>query len=98
MMDSNLTVAKVTEIFALVNQQAADEGDKDDDAEELNFGEFKNLLCRCANAKIPIASRGSPPEPFEYTWHAFLQIIFLPKIKTVIQDMRKGLVKKTLGP
>jgi hypothetical protein len=89
MFDGHLTVAKLTEIFAHVNNQAADDGSKDDDAEELTFSEFQSCLCRCANAKIPIDRRGTPPEPFEYTWHAFLQVIFLPKIKKVVKDMRK---------
>jgi hypothetical protein len=80
-IDSNLTVTQLTSIFAQVNMQAADDGEKDDDAEELNFDEFKNCMCRVANAKIPAKNRGG--EPFEFTWHSFLQIIFLPKIKSV---------------
>ena len=31
---------------------------KDDDGDELNFSEFKTLLCRMANAKIPASLRG----------------------------------------
>jgi hypothetical protein len=92
MIDSNLTVTKLTELFALINAQGADDGDKDDDAQELSFGEFKSLICRIANEKIP--DRGG--EPFEHTWHAFLQITFLPKYRSVIKDMKKNLVKKTL--
>lgn len=95
-IDGNLTVAKMSEIFAQVNAQACDEGEKDDDADELSFDEFKNAICRCANAKIPIERRGDPPEPFEYIWQSFLQIIFLPKMKAVVKDMRKGVAKKTL--
>lgn len=95
MFDGNLTVAKLTEIFAQVNNQAADNGSKDDDADELSFSEFQSCLCRCANAKIPIDRRGTPPEPFEYTWHAFLQVIFLPKIKKVVKDMRKVGVRES---
>lgn len=96
LIDGYLTVAKITEIFAQVNAQAADEGEKDDDADELDFREFKNCLCRCANAKIPAELRGDPPEPFEYTWQAFLQILFIPKMRKVIKDMKKGLIKKTM--
>uniref|UniRef100_A0A7S2N782 EF-hand domain-containing protein n=1 Tax=Haptolina brevifila TaxID=156173 RepID=A0A7S2N782_9EUKA len=96
LLDGNLSVAKVSEIFAQVNAQATDTGEKDDDAEELSFGEFKNAICRCANAKIPIDLRGDPPEPFEYTWQAFLQVLFLPRMKKVASDMRKGVAKKTL--
>jgi len=94
LIDANLTVAKLTAIFAQVNKQAADETEKDDDDEELNFTEFKNCICRIANAKIPPEDRGG--EPFEFTWRAFLQIVFLPKMKKVIKDMKKGLMKKTL--
>ena len=94
MIDGNLTVAKMTEIFAQVNAQADDDGDRDDDAEELNFGEFKTMVCRIANAKIPKNNRGG--EPFEFTWQAFLQIMFLPKYKSLIKDMKRGLAKKNL--
>ena len=92
--DSNLTVAGLTAIFAQVNNQAADDGTKDDDAEELTFMEFKSCLCRIANAKIPIKDRGDVP--FEYTWHSFLQLIFLPRMKKAVRNMKKGLAKKTL--
>lgn len=84
LIDANLTVAKITEIFAQVNQQASDEGEKDEDADELSFAEFKSCLCRCANAKIPQEMRGDPPEPFEYTWQSFLQVLFLPKMRKVL--------------
>lgn len=94
MIDSNLTVAQITAMFALINAQGADDGEKDDDAQELNFGEFKALICRIANAKIPASARGG--EPFEFTWQAFLQIVFLPKYRSVIKDMKRGLAKKTL--
>ena len=47
LIDGHLTVAKMTGIFALVNNMAADDGDKDDDdADELSFAEFKNCICR----------------------------------------------------
>ena len=78
----------------MVNNQAADDGEKDDDGDELSFSEFKTLLCRMANAKIPASLRGG--EPFEYTWQAFLQLVFLPKVRAVMKDMKRGLVKKTL--
>jgi hypothetical protein len=96
LIDGHLTVARLTEIFAQVNAQADDEGEKDDDGDELNFSEFKMMVCRAANAKIPPEVRGDPPEPFEFVWQSFLQIMFLPKMKKVIKDMRKGLMKKTL--
>ena len=96
LIDGHLTVARLTEIFAQVNAQADDEGEKDDDGDELSFSEFKMMVCRAANAKIPPEVRGDPPEPFEFVWQSFLQIIFLPKMKKVIKDMRKGLIKKTL--
>ena len=94
MIDANLTVAMITAMFAQINAQGADDGEKDDDAQELNFSEFKTLICRIANAKIPPKNRGG--EPFEHTWHAFLQIIFLPKYRAVVKDMKRGLAKKTL--
>ena len=95
LIDSNLTIAGLTTIFAQVNSQAADDGEKDEDGDELSFPEFKNCICRIANAKIPVDARGG--EPFEYTWHAFLQIVFLPKMKAAMKDMKRGLLKKTLG-
>ena len=94
-IDANLTVAQLTALFAMVNNQAADDGEKDEDGDELSLSEFKTLLCRIANAKIPEKDRGG--EPFEYTWHAFLQLIFLPKAKAIIRNMKRGLIDKTLG-
>jgi uncharacterized protein YqcC (DUF446 family) len=94
LIDGNLTCAQLSSIFAFVNAQANDDGEKDDDDDELNFIEFKNCLCRIANAKIPKKDRGG--EPFEHTWRAFLQIVFLPKMRKVIKDMKKGVMKKTL--
>ena len=94
LIDANLTVAGLTAIFAQVNNQAADDGEKDDDAEELTFTEFKSCMCRIANAKIPAKDRGGVP--FEYTWHSFLQLMFLPKMKKVMRDMKRGVAKKTL--
>ena len=95
LIDANLTVTRLTSIFNQVNQGAADDGEKDDDSQELSLSEFKSLMARVADAKIPKESRGG--EPFEYTWHSFLQLIFLPKIKKVIKDMKRGVAKKTLG-
>ena len=94
MLDANLTVAQMTALFAQVNAQASDDGEKDDDNEELNFSEFKSLVCRIANAKIPESTRGG--EPFEYTWQSFLAIIFLPKFRSIIKDMKRGLAKKNI--
>ena len=34
---------------------------RDDDNEELSFSEFKSLVCRIANAKIPESTRGGEP-------------------------------------
>ena len=93
LIDQNLTVAAITQAFAAVNNQAADDGEKDDDAEELNFAEFKSCICRLANCKIPEKDRGG--EPFAYTWQAFLQIIFLPKMKKVCKDLKKGVSDKS---
>mgnify|MGYP006093971193 CR=1 FL=1 len=92
--DNNLTVPGLTAIFAQVNNQAADDGEKDDDADELSFSEFKSCICRIANAKIPASTRGG--EPFEFTWQAFLQVVFLPKMKKVMKDMKRGIAKKTI--
>ena len=79
-----------------MNAHATDEGEKDDDADELDFDEFKSCICRWANAKIPVELRGEPPEPFEYTWQAFLQLIFIPKMRKVMKEMRAGRKRKTL--
>lgn len=95
LIDGNLTVAGLTSIFAQVNNQAADDGVKDDDGDELSFPEFKNCICRIANAKIPVSNRGG--EPFEHTWHAFLQILFLPRMKAVMKEMKKGIRRKSLS-
>ena len=95
LIDSNLTITKLTAIFNKVNQGAADDGEKDDDSQELSLSEFKSLMARVADCKIPKDRRGG--EPFEYTWHSFLQLIFLPKIKKVIKDMKKGVGKKTIN-
>ena len=94
MIDANLTVAQVTAIFAQVNAQADDDGERDDDSQELNFTEFKNMIYRIANAKIPKKDRGG--EPFEYTWHSFLQLVFLPRYRSIIKDMKRGIMKKTV--
>ena len=94
MIDAKLTVAQLTEIFAKVNAQASDDGNKDDDATELDFSEFKTLLCRIANCKIPQEDRFG--EPFENTWKAFLHLRFIPVYKTVVKDMKRGLAKKNL--
>uniref|UniRef100_A0A7S2E5S3 EF-hand domain-containing protein n=1 Tax=Haptolina brevifila TaxID=156173 RepID=A0A7S2E5S3_9EUKA len=94
MLDANLTVQQMTALFAQVNAQASDDGEKDDDSEELSFHEFKSLVCRIANIKIPASQRGG--EPFEYTWQSFLQIIFIPRFRSLIKDMKRGLAKKSL--
>ena len=52
------------------------------------------LRAPACNAKIPVKDRDGVP--FEYTWHSFLQLMFLPKMKKVIKDMKRGIVKRTL--
>jgi len=90
--DSHLTVAGLTAIFAQVNTLQVDDGEKDDDADELNFAEFKNCLCRIANAKVPPSVRGG--EPFANVWQAFLQIMFLPQVKKLLKDAKRGTAVK----
>ena len=55
-------------------------------AQELDQHEFVALMGRCCNIKIPLASRGG--EPFEFTWQAFLVMIFLPTYRKLIKKGR----------
>lgn len=93
MMDDHLTGVKLTSIFAAVNSGADEEG-VDDDADELVYDEFLPCLAMICDAKVPEHTRGG--EPFEYTLHAWLQLVFLPRYKLLLKEKRKGTQKKTL--
>ena len=70
MVDDSLTVLKLKEIFAEVNNGSEEDG-IDDDADELVYDEFIMVLAMICDVKIPEARRGG--EPFEYTLQAWLQ-------------------------
>ena len=58
LIDGNLTVAEVNQVFALVNSQAEEVEGGDEDAAELVYDEFIQVLSRCCYAKIPEENRG----------------------------------------
>ena len=93
MLDDYLPIIKVKQIFTEVNTGAEEEG-VDDDADELVYEEFIGCLAMICDAKVPEATRGG--EPFEYTLHAWLQLVFIPVYKRLLKDKLRGTVKKTL--
>ena len=94
MFDNNLTVAKLTSLFARINTAAEDDADGDDDAQELCFDEFVKLVAAVCDTKVPADTREGVP--FELTLQSWLHLIFLPKFRTILKDKARGIGKKTL--
>ena len=93
MLDDNLTILKLKTLFDEVNSGAEEDG-LDDDADELVYAEFVDLLALICDAKVPEDTRGG--EPFEYTLHAWLKLRFLPLYKRLLKEKQKGLLKKAI--
>ena len=51
-----------------------------------------SLYVALAAAAYFVTACGDPPEPVEYTWQAFLQIIFIPKMKKVVKSVMKTMI------
>ncbi len=51
-------------------------------------------LAFVADAKVPESKRGG--EPFEYTLHAWLQVVFLPTYKRLLKEKAKGMLSKVM--
>ena len=93
-MDEVLTNVKLQAIFNVVNASSEDEEGGDDDAAELVYSEWVQLIARVCDAKIPEAVRGGAP--FERTLQNWLHLVFLPTYKKVLKDKARGLASKTL--
>ena len=93
MFDENLTILKLKGLFVEVNTGAEEEG-VDDDADELVYDEWIDLLALVCDAKVPEHARSG--EPFEFALHAFLQLRFVPTYKRLLKEKSRGLVKKTM--
>ena len=83
MFDDKLTTAELTAIFTRVNARSLEEEEGDDDAEELDFVEFLEVLARMCNAKYPEADRDG--ESFATCLQSFLHLIFLPTYKKLLK-------------
>jgi len=93
MIDDGLSVVKLNTIFAEANA-GGEEGGADDDADELVYEEFISVLAMICDAKVPVARRSG--EPFEFTLHAWLLLVFLPVYKRLLKEKAKGNVKKVI--
>ena len=93
MIDENLTLHRLNQIFVEANSGAEEEG-VDDDEDELVYEEFVEVLTMICDAKVPEETRGG--EPFEYTLHAWLQIVFIPKCKALLKLKQKGQLKSKI--
>jgi hypothetical protein len=94
MFDNNLTVAKLTSLFARINTAAEDDADGDDDAQELCFDEFVKLVAAVCDTKVPADTRKGVA--FELTLQSWLHLIFLPTYKRILKDKARGIAAKTL--
>lgn len=94
LIDPNLTVSTVSRIFTHVNTQSEEEEGGDEDESELDYHEFKQVVVRICDAKIPEDKRGG--EPFENTLQAWLQLMFVPTFRRILKDKARGLGSKTL--
>ena len=66
--DDNLTVTKLTSIFASINSAAEEEEDGDDDEQELVFDEFVLVIACICDTKVPAEARGDTAfEHYGYT-------------------------------
>ena len=88
LIDANLSVSAVSQIFSTVNAQSEEEEDGDDDESELVYDEWVQVIARCCNAKIPEEARGG--EPFEYTLQSWLQLVFVPTYKRLLKEKARG--------
>ena len=66
----------------------------DEDESELDYYEFKQVVVRICDAKIPEDKRGG--EPFENTLQAWLQLMFVPTFRRILKDKARGIGSKTL--
>lgn len=94
MFDNNLTVAKLTSIFARTNSAAEDDADGDDDEQELCFEEFVQLIAAVCDTKVPAETRKGVA--FELTLQSWLHLIFLPTYKRILKDKARGISAKTI--
>ena len=93
MFDDNLTMAGLGTLFTTVNR-LADETGEDDDAQQLNYDEFVQVVVRVANVKFPESVRGG--EPFESTLQSFLGLIFIPTCRKLLKEKAKGTRAKSM--
>ena len=94
MFDNNLTVAKLTSIFARTNSAAEDDADGDDDEQELCFEEFVQLVAAVCDTKVPADTRKGVA--FELTLQSWLHVVFIPTYNSLLAAKRRGVLKKTL--
>ena len=92
--DDNLTVTKLTSIFASINSAAEEEEDGDDDEQELVFDEFVLVIACICDTKVPAEARGDTA--FEHTLQSWLHLIFLPTYKKILKDKARGVAQKTI--
>ena len=93
MIDPELTLVVLTDIFAKVNASFEESGDNDD-AQELDFSEFQEVVARICHFKIPASQREG--SAFELTLHTWLTLLFLPKYKALLKEKKRGTGKKHL--
>ena len=94
LLDVNLSVSRVSQIFTHVNTASDEEEEGDEDEAELCYDEFQNVIVRCCDAKIPEANRGG--ETFEVVLQSWLQLVFVPTYRRLLKDKARGLGSKTL--
>ena len=78
---------------AKVNASFEESGDNDD-AQELDFSEFQEVVARICHFKIPASQREG--SAFELTLHTWLTLLFLPKYKALLKEKKRGTGKKHL--
>jgi hypothetical protein len=91
LLDERLTLFQLTDIFTRTNVLGEALGDSD--PSQLCFQEFGLLLARMANVKFPPEERDG--EPFETTWHNFLQLIFVPRFRKLLKAKKQGAGRQT---
>jgi len=109
LLDKNLSVAKVSLIFTMVNLENALKSVEellaegvpelavaeaaDDDEDELVYEEWCDVVVRMVNEKFPAAER-VPGQDFALLLDEYLENTMLPKYTQLLKDKKRGLGNK----
>ena len=82
-------------IFTQVNAAFEELEDGDEEESECVYEEFRQVLCRICDARIP-PDRREPGEDFAVTLQRWLHLLSVPRYKQLLKDKARGVGSKTL--